>query len=102
MPAPAALVQAGEPLAALQAHAETAAVAARVRFMRDGPAFISALSDLFLPLLHQIYSVQSSASVRSMVRRPLVLRPLRRHAHTTHADAQVHRRAAGAERRELS
>jgi hypothetical protein len=68
VPSPPALVCSGNCLEALAKHAKHESVAERMAFMLESPKLVATLGERFLPLLHQIYSVQSSGIVRSMVR----------------------------------
>jgi hypothetical protein len=68
VPSPVDLVRGSNCLEALAKHAEHEAVADRIAFMRESPGLVATLGELFLPLLHQIYTVQSSSSIRNMVR----------------------------------
>jgi hypothetical protein len=60
-------VVAGSPLEVLGKYAAQEGLQERVAFMRDNPAITGQLADMFLPLLHQIYTVQGSSEIRAMV-----------------------------------
>lgn len=68
VPTPAEIVHDGEPLAVLAKHASKPQTAELVSFFAENGNFVDVVGGLFLPLLHQIYSVHSSKTVRSLVR----------------------------------
>lgn len=54
-------------LSVLDAHAAEAGPAERIQFLEDHTDMRDQLCDLFLPLMHQIYTVQSIATIREKV-----------------------------------
>lgn len=54
-------------LSVLDAHAAESGPAERIEFLESNSEMRDHLCDLFLPLMHQIYTVQSLATVRTKV-----------------------------------
>lgn len=54
-------------LSVLDAHAAESGPVERIEFLENNSEMRDHLCDLFLPLMHQIYTVQSLATVRSKV-----------------------------------
>lgn len=68
VPAVCEVVRQGEPLAALEASASQPHNRERAAFLRDNAELVGDLGKFFLPLLHQIYSVHSTRTVKTHVR----------------------------------